>query len=104
MMKVLFVTPYLYSEDLPGFQRNRTGFGILLEQMAEHIGNRCELSVFSNAITPEARCHEARILSHSWSDVFRSAGCRGALAGGGAFFRASGSLSSRLRAGYYRTL
>ena len=60
MMKVLFVTPYLYSEELPGFQRNRTGFGILLEQMAEHIGSRCELSVFSNVITPEARCHEAR--------------------------------------------
>lgn len=102
MMKVLFVTPYLYSEALPGFQRNRTGFGILLEQMAEHIGSRCELSVFSNVITPEARCHEARILSHTWSDVFRSAGIKGALAGVGAFFRASGPLSVRLRTGYYR--
>ena len=101
-MKVLFVTPYLYSEALLGFQRNRTGFGILLEQMAEHIGSRCELSVFSNVITPEARCHEARILSHTWSDVFRSAGIKGTLAGGGAFFHASGPLSSRLRAGYYR--
>lgn len=102
MMKVLFVTPYLYSEALPGFQRNRTGFGILLEQMAEHIGSRCELSVFSNVITPEARCHEARVLSHTWSDVFRSAGCKGTLAGVGAFFRASGPLSARLRTGYYR--
>ena len=101
-MKVLFVTPYLYSEELPGFQRNRTGFGILLEQMVEHIGSRCELSVFSNVITPEARCHEARVLSHTWSDVFRSAGCKGALAGAGAFFRASGPLSARLRTGYYR--
>ena len=101
-MKVLFVTPYLYSDELPGFQRNRTGFGILLEQMAEQIGSRCELSVFSNIITLEARCHEARILSHTWSDVFRSAGIKGTLAGAGAFFHASGSLSSRLRAGYYR--
>ena len=101
-MKVLFVTPYLYSEELPGFQRNRTGFGILLEQMTEYIGDRCELSIFSNVITPEARCHEARILSHTWSDVFRSAGCKGALAGVGAFFHASGSLSSRLHDGYYR--
>ena len=101
-MKVLFVTPYLYSEDLPGFQRNRTGFGILLEQMAEHIGSRCELSVFSNVITPEASCHEARVLSHTWSDVFRSAGCKGTLAGVGAFFRASGPLPARLRTGYYR--
>ena len=101
-MKVLFVTPYLYSEELPGFQRNRTGFGILLEQMAEYIGDRCELSIFSNVITPEARCHEARILSHTWSDVFRSAGCKGALAGVGAFFHASTSLSSRLHDSYYR--
>ena len=102
MMKVLFVTPYLYSEELPGFQRNRTGFGILLEQMTEYIGSRCELSVFSNVITPEARCHEARILSHTWSDVFRSAGFAWAFAGIGAFFHASGPLSSRLRTGYYR--
>lgn len=101
-MKVLFVTPYLYSEEIPGFQRNRTGFGILLEQMAEYIGDRCELSIFSNVITPEACCHEARILSHTWSDVFRSAGCKGVAAGVGAFFRASGPLSSRLRAVYYR--
>ena len=101
MMKVLFVTPYLYSEELPGFQRNRTGFGILLEQMVEHIGSRCELSVFSNVITPEARCHEARVLSHTWSDVFRSAGCKGRLRAS-ARFSGRPALSARLRTGYYR--
>lgn len=101
-MKVLFVTPYLYSETIPGFQRNRTGFGILLEQMADYIGDRCELSVFTNVITPEVRCHRAQLVRHTWGDVLRAAGLRGIFQGAGEALRTNGALSVRLRAGYFR--
>lgn len=101
-MKVLFVTPYLYSETIPGFQRNRTGFGILLEQMADYIGDRCELSVFSNVITPEVRCHRAQLVRHTWGDVLRAAGLRGIFQGAGEALRTNGALSVRLRASYFR--
>lgn len=101
-MKVLFVTPYLYSETIPGFQKNRTGFGILLEQMTEYIGSRCEVSVFTNVITQETHCHDALILRHTWRDIFLGAGIRGILTGLQEAVHTSGSLSARLRAGYYR--
>ena len=101
-MKVLFVTPYLYSETIPGFQRNRTGFGILLEQMAGYIGDRCELFVFTNVITPEVRCHRAQLVRHTWGDVLCAAGLRGIFQGIGEALRTNGALSVRLRAGYFR--
>lgn len=72
MMKVLIVAPYLYNADLKAFTKNKTGFGILLDQMTEHIGNHCELYFFSNVITPEITHYNAKILKHTWWDMLRN--------------------------------
>ena len=101
-MKVLLVTPYLYSDTIPRFQKNKTGFGILLEQMAQHIGDSCELSIFTNVITPETRCHNARIVKHTWSDVFCAARARDIALGVRNAVSYKGSLREKLLRVYYR--
>ena len=71
-MKVLFVVPYIYNSSLKNFQKNKTGFGIIVNQMAKHIGDKCDLFIFTNVITPELRLYNATIVRHTWWTVIKN--------------------------------
>ena len=44
-MKVLITTPYIYKQDLPEFTRNKTGFGIMVNEIFESVSD--EVNVYS---------------------------------------------------------
>lgn len=101
-MKVLIVVPYLYNANYKGFLKNKTGFGILLNQMTQYIGNRCELSVFSNVITPEIQHYNAKIVKHKWWDVFTKMCWNDVMAGIRSALKSKQKLRDRLLYVYYR--
>ncbi len=100
-MKVLFVVPYFYSDELDGFGKNKTGFGILLDRMIENIGNDTELYVFTNILTKEKKYKKAVVLSHTIYDVFLHIGIKNFINGVKAFFKTNGRLNSRIKQLYY---
>ena len=80
-MKVLFVVPYLYNPSLENFQKNKTGFGIIINQMAKHIGDKCDLYIFTNVITPELKLYNATIVRHTWWTVLKNSTFRDVMNG-----------------------
>ncbi len=50
-MKVLIATPDLFDEALPEFQKNRTGFGMMVRKTAEYISTYNEVIVFTKTLT-----------------------------------------------------
>jgi|GEM_PF-2226565 len=101
-MKVLIVATYLYIPTLKGFNRNKTGFGILLNQFTEYIGKRSELYFFSNVITPEVYHNNSIIVRHTWWDIISNISRADVLAGIKSALKSRQSFRNRLRYIYYR--
>ncbi len=80
-MKILVITPYLYNSKIKAFSKNKTGFGILLDKNIRHISNKCEIFVFTNAITHGFKHYRANILSHTWFDLLFSFSLKDVLEG-----------------------
>lgn len=101
-MKVMFVSPYLYEPSYVKFQKNRTGFGILLNQMVKYIGISCELIVFTNVITPELKLHGSTILKHSWWDVIKNTSVTDFMSGMREAMKKGQTFRERLLCLYYK--
>lgn len=66
-MKVLVITPYITSSAHPGFLRNNTGFGIMVDDIARHMGEKCSIELFAvNAMTPRINHDSFISLGRSW--------------------------------------
>ena len=102
-MKIMLLAPYLYESTFPEFSRNRTGFGIMMQNIAASVGRTEEVLFVSRAVTPgRIACGgRFRILRHTWRQIFAAANLRDYAGGVRAFFTAGGSLKNRLRHGYY---
>jgi len=101
-MKVLFVIPYFFNSSIKQFKKNKTGFGIILDQMIECFGNHCELSIFTNTITTGGRHYNATILKHTWLDVLFSISNKDILSGIRSALKSNQRIRDRLLYIYYR--
>ena len=68
-MKVLIATTYIYKKEWPEFTRNRTGFGIMVNDIFESVSEEAEAYLLSQVITEG----HGGVLKHTWRDVFGSA-------------------------------
>lgn len=72
-MKILIAAPYITHEVHPAFQRNQTGLGYMIHDMASSIGYTEDVDVFCfYCFTPELKVDGFRVLARSWSTVLRS--------------------------------
>ena len=94
MMKVLFITPYIYNEKLPEFSINHTGFGLLINEIMKYISKEEEVYVITNAITRNNEVDGVKIIQHRWRDVFLSCKVSNLLNGIVDFFETDDELKS----------
>ena len=68
-MKVLTMANYLYDSRYPEFQRNKTGYGMMVSEIFKGVSNQTDSSFISHVLT----CGHNQILKHTISDVIFSA-------------------------------
>lgn len=96
-MKVLIATTYIYKKEWPEFTRNRTGFGIMVNDIFESISEEAETYLASQVITEG----HGNILKHTWGDVFGNAGLRDWGKGFKYFFGYPQGIKGRIKYFYY---
>lgn len=70
-MKILIVTPYITSSAHESFIRNKTGFGMMVYDIAKSLGEKCSVDLFAvNAMAPELRLDSFTTISRSWKTFF----------------------------------
>lgn len=96
-MKILIATTYIYRKEWPEFTKNRTGFGIMVNNIFTGISGEIETYLFSHVITGG----HANVIKHTWLDVFAKAKVKDWYSGLKNFFRYKQGLKGRMRYFYY---
>lgn len=96
-MKVIVAAPYIYKKDWPEFTRNKTGFGIMVNDIFESISEYVDAYLISIVIT---KGHE-NVLKHTWFDVFIHAKLKDWIKGFKYLFEYKQSLFNRIKYFYY---
>lgn len=96
-MKVLIATPYIYKQEWPEFTRNRTGFGLMVNDIFESVSEDADVYLLSHVITEG---HE-KVLKHTWGNVFGGARLKDWWKGFKYFFRYNQGIKGRIRYFYY---
>lgn len=71
-MKVLILTQYIYDDTLPGFSKNKTGFGLMVNDIVKYISVRDEVSLLTRVITKGKHHNGYEVVRHTWKDIFCS--------------------------------
>lgn len=50
-MKILVLAPYIYSSKYKEFTRNKTGFGMMVEEIADHLSNHHSVDILTRTLT-----------------------------------------------------
>lgn len=86
-LKVLFVAPYITSKKHPAFQRNQTGFGYMVHDIAEYVAKLDDVDLFAAmTFTPCFELDGFKVLGNSWFKLIRNFSLR-ALVDGLKFIR-----------------
>ena len=96
-MKVLIATPYIYKKEWPEFTRNRTGFGIMVNDIFESVSEETDAYLTSQVITEG----HGNVLKHTWGDVFKSARLKDLGKGFKYFFSYPQGIKGRVKYFYY---
>lgn len=73
-MRILFLTGYIYESALPQFNRNKSGFGMMVNDIIRYVSNRKnETFLLTHVVTKDEYLDSAHILKHTWKDVFLNA-------------------------------
>lgn len=70
-MKILFITPYITTDKHKAFLRNRTGFGLMVYDIANNVGMREQVDLYAvNAFAPHQTMDNFNTLCNSWFSFF----------------------------------
>ncbi len=71
-MKVLFITPYITIDSITHFTRNKTGFGYMVHDIAQYVGKKECVDVFTaNVFTPSLRINDFNVVDWSKGKFLR---------------------------------
>lgn len=85
-MKVMIIAPYIYDNNIIEFTKNKTGFGIMVQNIVSSISELEDVVLLTRVITKERKEKNFRILSHTWGQFFSNAELKDWLIGIKAFF------------------
>ncbi|WP_026491155.1 glycosyltransferase family 4 protein [Butyrivibrio sp. XPD2002] len=97
-MKVLIFSSYLYNQSWPEFTKNKTGYGKILNDIVNALGDLEEVYAISYTITSG---RGENILSHTFWDLLKCARMYDFFEGIKAFFKYNLSFKNRLKHIYY---
>ena len=97
-MRILVVASYLFDNDLPEFRKNKTGFGIMLNNIVTSLALIADVKLTTHVIT---KGHLPLIPRHDWKDVLFSARLSDWLDGIKKATTINSSFSKKLKIIYY---
>lgn len=70
-MRVLVITPYITSNSHPAFQRNQTGFGYMVHDIAQYVAKNADVDLFTSMVfTPEMKLDGFNVICRSkWTFI-----------------------------------
>ena len=96
-MKVLIATTYIYKKEWPEFTKNRTGFGIMVNDIFESVSEENDTYLISQVITEG----HGKVLRHTWREVFENAVLKDWGKGFKYFLRYRQGIKGRIKYFYY---
>ncbi|MCC2178183.1 glycosyltransferase [Blautia sp. AM22-22LB] len=102
-MKIMILAPYIYDKDMPEFSINKTGFGIMVNDIVKSIAEIEEVELVTRVITDARRKHDGKykLISHTWKQVIMSANIGDWAMSIKVFFATKGTLKDKLRKMFY---
>jgi glycosyltransferase involved in cell wall biosynthesis len=71
-MKVLILASYIYDDAVEEFTKNKTGFGLMVKEIANNVSAFDEVYLLTRVITQGKHDKDYEVLRHKWKDVFGS--------------------------------
>lgn len=100
-MKVMIIAPYIYDDNIIEFTKNKTGFGIMVQNIVSSVAELENVVLLTRVITKGKNEKNFRILSHTWGQFFSYAKLKDWLIGIKAFFANGVTVKDRARHVFY---
>ena len=100
-MKVMIIAPYIYDDNIIEFTKNKTGFGIMVQNIVSSVAELENVVLLTRVITKGKNEKKFKILSHTWGQFFSNAKLKDWLIGIKAFFANGVTVKDRARHVFY---
>ena len=100
-MKVMIIAPYIYDDNIIEFTKNKTGFGIMVQNIVSSVAELENVVLLTRVITKGKNEKNFKILSHTWRQFFSNAKLKDWLIGIKAFFANGVTVKDRARHVFY---
>lgn len=100
-MKVMIIAPYIYDDNIIEFTKNKTGFGIMVQNIVSSVAELENVVLLTRVITKGKNEKNFKILSHTWGQFFSNAKLRDWLIGIKAFFANGVTVKDKARHVFY---
>lgn len=102
-MKIMILAPYIYDKNLPEFSVNKTGFGMMVNDIVKSIAELADVELLTRVILNGEDNHNKKyiLLKHTWKEIIALANHNDWLKSLKIFFITKGSIKSRLRKMFY---
>ena len=100
-MKIMIIAPYIYDDNIIEFTKNKTGFGIMVQNIVSSVAELENVVLLTRVITKGKNEKNFKILSHTWGQFFSNAKLKDWLIGIKAFFANGVTVKDRARHVFY---
>lgn len=100
-MKVMIIAPYIYDDNIIEFTKNKTGFGIMVQNIVSSVAELENVVLLTRVITKGKNEKNFKILSHTWGQFFFNAKLKDWLIGIKAFFANGVTVKDKARHVFY---
>lgn len=100
-MKVMIIAPYIYDDNIIEFTKNKTGFGIMVQNIVSSVAELENVILLTRVITKGKNEKNFKILSHTWRQFFSNAKLKDWLIGIKAFFANGVTVKDKARHVFY---
>lgn len=100
-MKVMIIAPYIYDDNIIEFTKNKTGFGIMVQNIVSSVAKLENVVLLTRVITKGKNEKNFKILSHTWRQFFSNAKLKDWLIGIKVFFANGVTVKDKARHVFY---
>ena len=100
-MKVMIIAPYIYDDNMIEFTKNKTGFGLMVQNIVSSVAELENVVLLTRVITKGKNEKKFKILSHTWGQFFSNAKFKDWLIGIKAFFANGVTVKDKARHVFY---
>lgn len=100
-MKVMIIAPYIYDDNMIEFTKNKTGFGLMVQNIVSSVAELENVVLLTRVITKGKNEKKFKILSHTWGQFFSNAELKDWLIGIKAFFANGVTVKDKARHVFY---